>query len=269
MFKKVIIVGDDFGIPLLLDIIPKNKIIAVVLASIRPKNHIYIKQIVGAGIPIITQPSYFSDKYPGFLREINQLEPDCIFCNSYSMLIRTEILQLVGGNAFNVHASFLPRNRGPNPIQWSIIKGEDYTGVSIHCMDADFDTGKIVNQLKVKIDFEDTWVSLRDKLTKLTIQICRDTIPELLKGNYSTKNQDEKMASRNFRLTEYYPKIDFNLMSNIEIYNLIRAQIKPLKGAYIIVREKKYYFDALLPLNAIAQLRRKYAHSNILQLSHE
>lgn len=262
MFKRVVIFGDTQGIPCLLEAIPKEKIVGIVLASNRLNNYVLVKELIsGFDIPILTQPNYLSSDYTVFYHKIKKLQPDCLFCNSYSMLIKEDILQLVNDSAFNIHASYLSCNRGPNPIQWAIIKGQNYTGVTIHCMDTGFDTGNIVHQLEVKIDFKDTWVSLGEKLAIKILQICKDMIPKILNGNFSTKKQDETFATKNYRLTMDYPKIDFNTMTDVEIYNLIRAQIKPLKGAYVVFNKTKHYLDEFHSFESIPLLRKLYMES--------
>jgi hypothetical protein len=47
-------------------------------------------------------------------------------------------------------------------------------------------------------------------------------------------------------------------MSNYQIFNLIRAQVEPLKGAYIIYNSDKIYFSKILSINEIEQLRLRY-----------
>jgi methionyl-tRNA formyltransferase len=46
----------------------------------------------------------------------------------------------------NVHPSLLPEYRGPAPLFWQLREGESRTGVTIHWMDADFDTGPLAEQ---------------------------------------------------------------------------------------------------------------------------
>ena len=46
----------------------------------------------------------------------------------------------------NVHPSLLPAGRGPEPVFWTLRRGERMTGVTVHRMDAGFDTGPIVAQ---------------------------------------------------------------------------------------------------------------------------
>ncbi|MBW3633200.1 MAG: hypothetical protein KY456_09245 [Chloroflexi bacterium] len=51
----------------------------------------------------------------------------------------------------NVHPSLLPAGRGPEPVFWTLRRGEPGTGVTVHRMDAGFDTGPIVAQAEMAI----------------------------------------------------------------------------------------------------------------------
>ena len=51
----------------------------------------------------------------------------------------------------NVHPSLLPAGRGPEPVFWTLRRGEPVTGVTVHRMDAGFDTGPIVAQAEMAI----------------------------------------------------------------------------------------------------------------------
>ena len=47
-------------------------------------------------------------------------------------------------------------------------------------------------------------------------------------------------------------------MTDIEIYNLIRAQIYPLRGAYINIGSEKIYFNQFIPYSEIKNIRKLY-----------
>ena len=65
---------------------------------------------------------------------------------------------------FNVHASLLPRLRGAAPIQWSIIRGDSETGVSIMRMEAGLDTGPVAATRALPIADDDTAGTLSARL---------------------------------------------------------------------------------------------------------
>jgi methionyl-tRNA formyltransferase len=75
--------------------------------------------------------------------DIVRQKPDFIVCFSTRRILRSSIRSLCP--AVNLHASYLPHTRGPNPIIWRWIAGEPH-GVSIHQIDGGVDTGPILAQ---------------------------------------------------------------------------------------------------------------------------
>jgi phosphoribosylglycinamide formyltransferase-1 len=67
----------------------------------------------------------------------------------------------------NVHPSILPEFKGLNAIQQALESGAKYTGVTIHYVDEGVDTGEIIQQDSIKIEENDTIVSLTKRLQSL------------------------------------------------------------------------------------------------------
>lgn len=259
-FSKLLIFGDDFGLQQLIDLIPPELIVGIVSASIRPQYFDSVRKFAEKiGCKLFIQPVRNARNYNEFISGLKELAPDMILCNSYSMLIGSEILKIVNYNAINVHWALLPLNRGPNPVQWAIIKGEKKTGISVHYMDNGLDCGDIIAQEEEVILDTDTWVSLRERLKKRSGNFLQRCLADIISGKNDRLKQDEGKAVSNKRLTADYPKIDFMRMSDLEIVDLVRAQVYPLKGAYIEQNGGRIYFDKYLSRTEVAELRKKYA----------
>lgn len=259
MFNNIALVGDEIGIPQLTRHIPKSLIKCIVIAEIRPQAIEFLSNFARRNrIKLLIQSDYKTKKYQQFINNFQKLNIDLLLCFSYSMIIRKDILKMVNFNAFNIHTSLLPKNRGPNPIQWAIIRGENVTGVTIHYMNENIDSGDIIAQKKIRIDFKDTWVTLRNKISKITDKMVKEHIPNILKGNIKRYRQNENIATYNQRLTADSPRIDFDKMNDRQIYDLIRAQVVPLKGAFIEMQNQRIYFKALVTFSKIKELRKKY-----------
>jgi methionyl-tRNA formyltransferase len=258
-FSRIAIIGDTKGINDLLNCVPLERVACLVGASRRPQ---YLGDIetlaIRIGRPLFVQPQPSRPEHGLFVQQIRHLGVDLLLCNSYSMLLTSHILDTVGYNAINIHAALLPKNRGPNPIQWCLIKGEMTTGVTMHYIDDDVDSGDIIAQRRISIGDEDTWVTLSTKLDQEIQALLDHELPRVLAGTNSRIPQDSHLATRNSRLTPDYPQIDWKTMSDKDVYNLIRAQIKPLSGAYAHHRGKRIMLDEFVPLNRIAELRRQY-----------
>ncbi|MFZ4541504.1 MAG: methionyl-tRNA formyltransferase, partial [Rickettsiales bacterium] len=177
--QRILLFGDDYGIPDLLEQVPKTSIIALIAAGNRPQYHAPLMACAQhLAAPLLVQPSIKNaPAYQHFLDQLRALQPDSLLCHSYAMLLRAGILACVNGRAFNVHAALLPRNRGPNPIQWALIHGDTTTGVTLHVMDEDFDSGPIIAQQEVPIANDDTRVTLNDRIRVQTRTFLANNIP--------------------------------------------------------------------------------------------
>lgn len=83
-------------------------------------------------------------------------EPDLVICLGFPWLIPQEALHVPKLGAINVHPSKLPLYRGPIPLPWAVRNGETEIGMTVHRMDASFDTGSILAQAPVPVD-EAAW----------------------------------------------------------------------------------------------------------------
>lgn len=70
---------------------------------------------------------------------------------SFGHLIPSTVLDLFDPlNSLNVHPSLLPRYRGAAPIQWTIINGDEETGVSVQELSRGaFDKGRLLGQRRI------------------------------------------------------------------------------------------------------------------------
>lgn len=257
VYSKIAIFGDLPGVLPLLEAISPDRVACLVGASRRPQ---YLEDLrrVASSIqkPFLVQPPRQSPTFNGFIASFASRSCDSLICNGYSMLIPPELLDLVSGCAINFHAALLPRNRGPNPVQWAIIKDDRKTGITMHLMDRGFDTGDILTQIELPIDEMDTWVTMMDKIIQRSYSFIATSLNSLFENHLSPQKQVSGLATRNMRLDENFPRIDFSKMTDREIFNLIRAQVCPLKGAYVEPPDRdRIYFPNYLPMDGIAALR--------------
>jgi methionyl-tRNA formyltransferase len=77
---------------------------------------------------------------------LKRLAPEVICVSAFPWLLGSEILELASRAALNVHASLLPRHRGPNPLLWIYYHSDHRTGVTVHGMNQRADAGPIFAQ---------------------------------------------------------------------------------------------------------------------------
>jgi len=78
-------------------------------------------------------------------------QPDVICVACFSKRIPRVILDIPRFGCLNVHPSLLPANRGPEPLFWTFREGSQLTGVTIHLMEEDMDSGPILAQEVVDV----------------------------------------------------------------------------------------------------------------------
>jgi UDP-4-amino-4-deoxy-L-arabinose formyltransferase/UDP-glucuronic acid dehydrogenase (UDP-4-keto-hexauronic acid decarboxylating) len=175
---------------------------------------------------------------PEWIARIKEERPDILFSFYYRLMIAPEILAIPPVGAYNLHGSYLPAFAGRCPVNWVIIKGEQYSGVTLHEMVGKPDAGPIVAQKKVLIEFSDTVLTLFRKLEQAAGTMLGEILPQMNNGAFSKIPQD-------FSLRSYYGgrrpedgRIDWHRPAS-EIYNLIRGVTRPYPGAISYLGEKK------------------------------
>ena len=140
---------------------------------------------VARGIPVL-QPEKLRD--PDFLAQLAALKANLFVVVAFRMLPK-EVWQMPSMGTFNLHASLLPQYRGAAPINWAIIRGEKFTGVTTFLLDEQIDTGKILFQENCAIeDYEDAG-ALHDKLMKMGADLVLKTVDAM--ENHRTKPYEQ------------------------------------------------------------------------------
>ena len=74
------------------------------------------------------------------------VRPDIVVCTGFPWKIPADALAVPSLGWLNGHPSLLPRHRGPVPVAWAIVDGDEETGVTVHRMDPELDTGPVLVQ---------------------------------------------------------------------------------------------------------------------------
>jgi methionyl-tRNA formyltransferase len=255
MVRRILLFGDDLGLPGLIKVIPVELICGLVGAEIRPHQHPELYQLAEAqGVPLLIQPRATSAAYPAFVEKVRNLAPDLIVVNSYSMLIRPAILAIPQLGGVNIHGALLPQYRGCNPIQWALLNDETETGVTMHYMTAEFDAGDIIAQRRVPIYFEDTWRDIQARIGTATETMLAEEIPRLLTHTNTRQPQDESKARQYKRRHPEDGLIDWQ-QSVLYIYNLVRALVRPHPGVFYQSGADKTVLDEYLTIPQVTALK--------------
>lgn len=224
---KTIFMGTpDFAVPCLEVLQAKTEVLAVITQPDRPKGRGHnlqaspVKQkALEYNLPVL-QPEKI--KTEEFTAELEKLQPDLIVVVAFGQILSQRILDIPPLGCVNVHASLLPRYRGAAPIHWSIINGENETGVTTMLMDAGLDTGDMLLKDKVAITEEMTTEELHDQLMAMGGKLLAETIDGLANGTITPEKQDDSISNYAGMLNKETGHIDWS-KSAVEIHNLIRG----------------------------------------------
>jgi methionyl-tRNA formyltransferase len=100
---------------------------------------------------------------PESLNLLKSLKTEVIVSVASPQIFKKEIINLVN-HSINIHAALLPQYRGMMPSFWVLAKGEVKTGITVHCMNHNIDTGNIILQKEIQLSPEDTLHSLQNKV---------------------------------------------------------------------------------------------------------
>lgn len=170
-------------------------------------------------------------------QQIQKLSPDLIVVVAYGKILPKEILDIPPLGCINIHASLLPKYRGAGPIQWSIIKGEKETGVTVMYMSEGLDTGDMILKKSISIGSEETYGELHDRLAQLGADALVEVLPLLEKGKAPRTPQPEQGSSYAPMLDKEIAKIDFRGEAEA-IHDLIRG-LNPWPVAFALVEGKR------------------------------
>jgi methionyl-tRNA formyltransferase len=136
-----------------------------------------------------------------FAQTLRRFDSDLGVVVAYGHILRPEILSTPRLGMINVHASLLPHLRGAAPIQWSILNGEQETGISVMQMEAGLDSGPVYHRAAITIGGDETGGELTQRLALVGAAGLIETVTALNKVSLKAAPQDHTLAT-------YAPKID-------------------------------------------------------------
>ena len=160
----------------------------------------------------------------------------------HNWILKSEILQSVGGNAFNLHNAKLPDYKGFNSISHAIDNGDHIYTSTLHWMDEMVDIGDILIEECTPILDIDTAESLHRK----TIMACVKAMDQFF--SYIAENKPlPRKKIQNMETGVFYAKDSLKKMlkinlsdSVVKINRRIRAvYYPPYNNAYTIVNGLK------------------------------
>ena len=173
---------------------------------------------------------------PEFIEEIKEINPDVIVVVAFGQIIPSEIIHMPKYGCINVHASLLPKYRGASPIQWTVLDGCEYSGVTTMLMDEGIDTGDILETVTVKLDERETGGSLFDRLSLVGAKLLVETLDKAEAGQLHPVKQDDSQSSYVRMIDKSFGLMDFT--QPVEVLERRVRALNPWPSAFTHMDEK-------------------------------
>lgn len=156
---------------------------------------------------------------------LRALAPDFIITVYWMHLLSGGVLAAPREGTVNLHPALLPTGRGWYPHVHSILNGTP-TGVTLHAIDEQADTGPVWAQREVPLTPYDTAYTIYMRQQREIVELFRETWPKIATGQIQPVPQNEKDAI-------YYPKDAINgldelhgdaMMTVREVIDRLRAR---------------------------------------------
>lgn len=172
------------------------------------------------------------------LATLRRWSPDLILALGWYFKVPRAVRGLARLGAMGIHASLLPRYRGGAPIAWAIIQGESETGVTLFQLEDEVDAGDVLGQVRFPIAPSDTCATVYERATNASIELLRDRLPALARGDAQRAPQDERLATTYPQRSPSDGRIDWSLDAR-RLRDFIRAQTRPYPGAFFEIEGKR------------------------------
>ncbi len=141
------------------------------------------------------------------LEMIREADPDVNIVVAYGQILPASIIYLPRHKSLNIHFSLLPKYRGAAPVQWAILNGEKFTGVTIFQLNEKMDEGPILAQEMVEILPRENAHELETRLSHLGAALLIKTLENI--DRLELKEQNHELATYAPRLTKDQGMLDW------------------------------------------------------------
>lgn len=244
----------EFAVPSLMAVKKSHhNIVAVVTQPDKPSgrgNKVVFSPVKIAALTLelpVLQPKRV--RSPKFIERVRLMKPDAIALAAFGQIIPAELLDIPRYGPINVHGSLLPAYRGAAPIQWSIINGDDHTGVATMWMEPTLDTGEVLLSSAVTIEDTDNTLTLTHKLAAVGADLLVTTLDNLADGTAVRRPQDDTLAT-------YAPPIQPNdgVINWHETARQIDCRVRamyPKPGATATIKDRRVKVWMTVPATGI------------------
>lgn len=182
-----------------------------------------------------------------FLSTLRDLDPDLVTMAGFSQVLGSDVLAIPDEGVINLHAGKLPDYRGGSPMNWMIINGEETGTATIHYATERIDAGRVLVEREFDIGIEETIADVRDKTLAMFPSMLVDVVGQLEAGTANPRENNVNSGTYWGSRMPQDGRIDWQVMSEKEVYDFVRALTHPYPGAFTTYEGRKLFvWDAEL-----------------------
>jgi len=115
------------------------------------------------------------------------VRPDIVLLAGYMKKLGPAVLEAFGGRTINTHPSLLPdfggRGMYGTHVHAAVIEaGSPMTGISVHLVDGDYDTGSVLAQRTVEVAADDDAATLAGKVQAVERPFLVEVLQQIADG---------------------------------------------------------------------------------------
>jgi len=154
----------------------------------------------------------------------------------FPYILKQKIIDSSKFGTINLHGGKLPGYRGGSPLNWQIIKNEKKIGLSIIKITEKIDKGPLVGKTSFFLKKKDNINDVKRKSFKFFKKIIDKSIDNFIKKRFLKINYSKGFYFK--QRIKNDSQIYFDKMTNLQVFNLVRASSYPYNAFYFNNRKK-------------------------------
>jgi phosphoribosylglycinamide formyltransferase-1 len=108
-----------------------------------------------------------------------------VVCAGFMWLLTDAFRDRFPGRVINLHPSLLPAFPGRSAIEDALAAGARETGVSVFVVDGGVDTGPVLAQERIPVEYDDRLATLRARIQVVEHRLLPETVRAIAEGRIS------------------------------------------------------------------------------------
>jgi methionyl-tRNA formyltransferase len=188
---------------------------------------------------------------------------------SFGKILPSQIIETPPLGSVNLHASMLPKYRGPSPIEAAILKGDRKTGITLQKMARRMDSGDIILQKEIEMARTSTARDILQKTIDISPEFLVKGIQGFIKGELRSVKQREEDATYCSIIRKEDGLIDWGedavlIINKIRAYNIWPVAYTHLDGKLIKIFNAEIFPVTALPSARPGKIVRAKAEQGVI-----